>query len=255
MKRAIGVVVLLTLAGALGSGWYFFYGPVQGLKIPAKPSVLANEAPAAEPSPESANNVPPQAPSPTIAIEPSSDEIEGFPAQFTIRDGSQTLAAKYTGQFRRTKEIIVSIKIYDIASYVVEPTQGKTLDLLDGLLVDGKAKVYMIRFLNNLPGRPLMNDIYKDINSSFTDVDVGRLKDTIDIFCSQFKNGSRLGDVVYMVWLSDGRVYSAYNSASPLQLLVHDVSFARALWRNWAGPRRGDLRFNLVSEYAQDETP
>ncbi|MBX3412015.1 MAG: hypothetical protein KF708_04800 [Pirellulales bacterium] len=259
MRRTIGLAVVFVLAGAVGYGWYFFNGPVPGLKIPSTPRGMENEALAAMHAPESepAEGDSPRIALPTIAIEPSLEEIENFPARITIRDGAESLVTEYTGQFRRNKVILgaIGIDIYDIASYVAEPAKDGTWELLEGLLVDGKAKIYMIRFLNNLPGRPLMNDIYKDINTEFTDVDLERFQDNVDTFCSQFKDGSRRGDTVYMVWLSDGRVYSAYNTADPLALLVHDVPFARALWRNWAGPRRGDLRFNLVRQYAEDAVP
>ncbi len=257
MKRTLGLAAVLMVVGILGYGWYFFYGPVQGLKLPPEASGEAREASAAAPISELAESDPPRIPSPTIAVDPSQEEVENFPARITIRDGDESLVAEYTGRFRRTKAILgaIELDIYDIASYAAEPAKGESLELLNGLLIDGKAKVYMIRFLSNLPGRPLMNDIYKDINTEFTDVDLERFQDNVDTFCSQFKDGSRRGDIVYMVWLSDGRVYSAYNTADPLALLVHDVPFARALWRNWTSSRRGDLRFGLVRQYAEGAAP
>lgn len=251
MKRAFGMVGVLILAAAIGYGWYFFHGPVHGLEVHPKPPATAL-ASGSESALETPAETAQPAASPTISVEPSPDVVENFPARITIRDGEQTFVAEYTGQYRRIKQVIISINIYDIASYVHEPTKGDTLELLDGLLVDGKAKVYMIRFLNDLPARPLLNDIYKDINTSFTDVDLERLRENIDNFCSQFKNGSRNGDTVYVVWLPGGKIYSAYNSMDPLPLLARDIPFARALWRNWAGPRRGDIRFNLVRQYANE---
>lgn len=257
MKRTFGIAAALTIVGILAYGWYFFYGPVQGLKLPPESFAKAKEATVATPSLEPIPFEVPQAPSPTIALEPSEEEIEDFPSRITIRNGEQALVAEYTGQFRRNKQILgaIGIDIYDIASYVVEPARGTTSELLDALLIDGKAKVYVVRFLNNLPGRPLMNDIYKDINTEFTDVDLERFQENIDAFCAQFKNGSRRGDMVYVVWLPDGKLYSAYNTADPLALMVHDIPFARALWRNWSGPRRGEQRFNLVRQYATDAAP
>lgn len=269
MKRVGGLVVIGILLVACGYGWYFFYGPVRGLKITPQTKAATQESnlatseehdpvdqdvSIAEPTPPPIVEESP-APSPTIAVIPSQEEIEGFPAQITVRDGEQAFVAEYTGQFRRTKEFVLSIDVYDIASYVVEPTHGETLELLDGLLVDGKVKVYVIRFLNSLPGRPLMNDIYNDINTSFTDVDLEKLQENVDRFCLQFQDGSRRGDTVFMAWLPDGKVYSGFNTTDPLTLLAHDIPFARALWRNWSGPRRGDLRFNLVRNYATDAEP
>lgn len=248
MKRILSLAVVLILVGAVGFGWYFLYGPVQGLKVHPRGASAVSTASAAEVEPLPAEVEAP--PSPTIAVVPSEEVIENFPATITVRDGAKSFVAKYTGQFRRNKKFIIAIDTYDIASYVVEPANGETLELLDGLLVDGKAKVYMLRFVNGLPGRQIMNDIYNEINTSFTDVDLERLQESVDNFCTQFKNGSKPGDIVYIVWLPEGKVYSAFNSADSLTFLAQDVPFARALWRIWAGPRRGDIRFNLVRRYA-----
>jgi hypothetical protein len=96
----------------------------------------------------------------------------------------------------------------------------------------------------------LINDIYTRINESFTDVDVDRLQDSINAFCKQFEKGSKAGETVYMAWIPGGKVYSSFDKPADVTFLAKDFPFARALWRIWAGPTFGDIRFNLVRRYA-----
>lgn len=265
MKVLLGLIMILALGA--GTTYFFVFGQVKGLKLrgkppahsPTQPTAAANPAantdvsagtnPTADPAPEQLPTSI-ESMSPTIRVEPSKEVVEDFPAFIDVHDGEKSFHCEYTGQFRRTKKIIVEIKTYDIASYVVEPQRGQTMELLDGLLVDGKTKVYMLRFISSLKGTMIMNDIYDRINSSFDDVDVDRLQKNIDNFVSVFKSGSKPGDVVYIVWLPNGKVYSAFNTKDPVPSIAQDVPFARALWRIWAGPTFGDIRFNLVRRFA-----
>jgi hypothetical protein len=177
-----------------------------------------------------------------------------------VHDNGDTYVTHYTGQARRLEDnpkvgpinLPVTVKVYDIASYVIEPKKGDKFELLDGLLQDGPTKVYVIRFLSNLPGRKIMNDIYDEINSTFGDVDVPRLKPSIDSFCTTFKNGSRKGDLVYLVWLPGGRIYSAFNTPEKVHLIGQDKPFAKAIWRIWAGEQFGEKRITLVSQYTRE---
>jgi hypothetical protein len=252
MKILAGLLVVLAVGA--GSAYYYFFGQTKTLKLRGKPpaSSVANATPPTSSDPAANPVAPPAAEpvSPQIRVEPSKEVTEEFPTFIDVVDGEKRYRCEYTGQFRRTKKVLVEIKTYDIASYVVEPQKGETLKLLDGLLVDGKAKVYMLRFISALRGQMIMNDIYDRINSSFDDVDVDRLQKNIDDFVSVFKSGSAKGDIVYIVWLPGGKVYSAFNTADPVPYIADDVPFARALWRIWAGPTFGDIRFNLVRRFA-----
>jgi hypothetical protein len=259
MRIFVGLVVVLAIAG--GTAWYFLFGQVKTLKRRGKPPAVTQNLPAevlpaagtsapGDPAPSTVATPPAEPVARQVQVEPSGETVEDFPAFIEVVDGSKRYRCEYTGQFRRTKKVLVEIKTYDIASYVLEPEKGETLKLLDGLLVDGKAKVYMLRFISALRGQMIMNDIYDRINSSFDDVDVDRLQKNIDDFVSVFKSGSQKGDIVYIVWLPGGRVYSSFNQANPVPYIADDVPFARALWRIWAGPTFGDIRFNLVRRFA-----
>jgi hypothetical protein len=253
MKILAGLLVVFAIGA--GSAYYFLFGQTKSLKLRGKPPAATVASTTPPTATDSATNSAAATPTPEpasrqIRVEPSKEITEDFPSFIEVVDGEKRYRCEYTGQFRRTKKVIVELKTYDIASYVVEPEKGETLKLLDGLLVDGKAKVYMLRFISALRGQMIMNDIYDRINSSFDDVDVDRLQKNIDDFVSVFKSGSQKGDIVYIVWLPGGKVYSAFNTADPVPYIADDIPFARALWRIWAGPTFGDIRFNLVRRFA-----
>ncbi len=252
MKILAGLLVVLAIGA--GGAYYFLFGQTKSLKLRGKPpaTTVVSTTPLTdtEPATTPAATPTPEKISRQIRVEPSKEITEDFPSFIEVHDGDKRYRCEYTGQFRRTKKVIVELKTYDIASYVVEPQKGETLKLLDELLVDGKAKVYMLRFISALRGQMIMNDIYDRINSSFDDVDVDRLQKNIEDFVSVFKSGSQKGDIVYIVWLPGGKVYSAFNTADPVPYIADDVPFARALWRIWAGPTFGDIRFNLVRRFA-----
>lgn len=245
MVRVLLTFLLVALIGSVAGGWYLFYGPVQGLEKRGAPTAVADVVSEADPE-----DIPPA--SPLVRVEPSEELIDEFPAQMTIVDGERRFTCHYTGNFLRIKKIIFDIKSYRLASYVLEPETGTTAKLFEQLLIDGKPKVYLLRFTASLPGRQIMNDIYSEINESFVDVDVDRLKPSIDEFCQQFQNGSKVGDTVYMVWLPGGKAYSSFNKPDDVELLAEDMPFARALWRIWTRPKFGDVRFDLVSRYADN---
>jgi hypothetical protein len=248
MKKVV-LAALAAVLGLAGYQWYAIFGRPDG-KLKLRGTALAAQA--APPAGEATREIEAEAPpAPTISVQLSAETIEAFPATVVVREGGREHVAHYTGQARRIKPIFVlPIQVYDIASYVVEPKPGAPNDLLDGLLVDGPPKVYLLRFLNNIPGKKIMDDIYDEINTTFTDVDVDRLQENIDRFVKQFQGGSKKGDVVAIVWLPGGKVYSGFNTPEAVQFIGHDVPFARAIWRIWAGDKFGDKRVQLVSRYA-----
>lgn len=243
-------IVLAALAAALGLAgyqWYAIFGRPDG-KLKLRGTAMAAPPQPAADQPQAEAEAPPAL---TISVQPSNEAIDAFPATVVVREGGREHVAHYTGQARRIKPIFVlPIQVYDVASYVVEPKEGAANDLLDGLLVDGQPKVYLLRFLNNIPGKKIMDDIYDEINATFTDVDVDRLQSNIDQFVQQFQRGSKKGEVVYIVWLPGGKVYSGFNTPEEVHFIGHDVPFARAIWRIWAGDKFGDKRVQLVSRYA-----
>lgn len=265
MKKMLSILLLVIIGGGAYGG-YLLFGQKKTLKIrkpiplttaAATPSATPAQAPVAETPNAIVESKPVEAPkeeaSPpkSISVEPSKENLEDFPATITVKDGDKNYTVQYTGQFRRSKKFLIELNTYDIASYVQSPEKGQTMDLLNDLLVDGEVKVYMLRFINALPGRQISNDIYDAINEQFYDVDVDRLKDGINTFCEQFSVGSSRGDIVYIVWLPGGAVYSGFKTRD-LSFVGKDVPFARALWRIWAGPKYGEKRYGLVRRFAFD---
>lgn len=191
---------------------------------------------------------------PAIKVVPSDELIDAFPKSVTLQVDGQSYSLENTGQFVRARTLVIfPIQIYSIASYVESPTSAHRDDLLAGLMRDGPRKVYLLRFLRNLKGSLIHTAISEEIEETFSDVDMGKFKMDIERFTSQFANGSTAGDMVYMVWLPGGWLFSSYNKADSLNLIAQDVTLARAVWRIWAGPNAGDDRFQLVRRYTNSD--
>src|SRR5690606_27840072 len=143
--------------------------------------------------------------------------------------------------------------LYSIASYVEEPKAGNSNELLDRLLSDGPRKVYILRFLKPLPGNQILNAIREEIDATFQDADMERLKENIDNFVQIFAEGSSTGDEVYMVWLPQGRLYCSFKKQDELKMIAQDIPLARAIWRIWAGEQSGEERLSLVERFSNQK--
>lgn len=240
--------IACTLA-AIGLVWVFVPRSPSGVGLSGSPEASL-DSPALPALPVLVSSAPRDPP--TIQLTPADETSEGFPRSITIRDGQQTRQVEYTGSFLRTRKVLfVTLRLYEIASYVESPQPGESESLLDGLLEDGPAKVYVIRFTMKLSGQQITSTIRKEIDETFTDVDMDRLADGIDRFVDQFSRGSSPGNVVYLAWLPGGRVYNGYETTI-LDRIATDFPFARAIWRIWAGEQAGPERFGLVRLLAND---
>lgn len=189
-----------------------------------------------------------------IKIKVGPPQADGFPASLELFDHLREVPMVYTGKMLRVKKVLLSVKLYEIASYVEEPKKGEPVALLDELLTDAFPKVYAIRFIASLPGRTILNDIYNEINMTFGDVDMVRLKPNIDRFVQQFARGSKKGDWVFIVWMPGGRIYSSFDAPEKVEFIGHDVPLARAIWRIWAGPKSHPERLGLVERFSTGTT-
>ncbi|MFO0947635.1 MAG: hypothetical protein U1D30_17210 [Planctomycetota bacterium] len=188
---------------------------------------------------------------PSIRLEPSTSLLDGFPESLTIDDGQRKVTVQYTGKLLRKRSLVlVPVNVYEIAGYIETPAVGQSEMLLENMMAEGSAKLYLLRFLMPLPGRAILNDIHESIVASFGDVDMAKVEADINRFCKQFGRGSSRGDIVYIAWLSGGRVYSGFQTPNEATLVAKDVDLARAIWRIWAGPE-SENRVNLVERFRQ----
>lgn len=239
MKKTTGLCAVIVAVAVAGGAWWLTR-PLAGITITG-----ASTEPTIEPPSEHIDVELP------IRLELGRQMVDGFPEVIKVIDGPRTCDVRYMGKIKRSRGVVIlSIKTYEIAAYIDEPTRQPTGELLDELLLDGRPKVYLIRFVNPLPGRAILKDIYTEINTTFTDVDMKRLKSNIDRFCQQFARGSSTGDLISIVWLKQGRVYSCFDAMDKVEFIGQDIPLARAIWRIWAGPQCGPERVDLVSRFA-----
>lgn len=186
-----------------------------------------------------------------VGVELASEQVDGFPKSLGILVGGERFGTTYTGHVKKQiKVVLIPFHTNDVASYSIDPEEGDADELADALLVDGEPRALLLRFSKRLPGKLIANDINNEIATTFTDVDVPRLRPNIDRFIGKFANGCRPGEQVYFVWLPGGRVYIGYETPDNLELIAEDPPFARALWRCYAGRNQPD-RADIVRAFAR----
>lgn len=260
MKRRLLAPALVVAGLAAGAGYFAFWNRADGPN-PFETHGQASASTASlatSPTVESDKTAAPEAPKPpstVLQVSLSNELIDGFPKSVTVVDGDKRYDVEYTGKFTRMKQLLVfPIHLYAIASYVQSPEKGETEELLDEMLVDGTPRVYLLRMLKTIPGKAVMNAIEEEINTYFTDVDMTKFGSDIGRFTAQFGNGAERDDIVYMVWLPGGRVFSGYNAPDKVELVAQDLTLARAIWRIWAGKHSGPERVGLVERFATRPT-
>lgn len=240
--RRLVLVLVFSLFGVVLWQIRLYVSPVP--YPPLAPAATASLAGPVWPIPADLGN----APQP-VRVELGPFSAAGFPERATVFDGSCPTEVHYTGKILRKRAVLlVPVNIYEIAAYVEEPAEADQETLLDEMLVDGPVKLFVLRFLLPLPGRAILADIRQAIVDSFGDVDMGQLQCEIDRFCGQFGRGASRGEMVYIVWLPGGRIYSGFHTADPLSFIAADEPMARAIWRVWAGPD-SENRVDLVERF------
>jgi hypothetical protein len=212
----------------------------------------------AQPSPAKESSepaIPPPDPEPgdTLQFRLGDELVDGFPKTIQLIDGKRTYTLEFTGSFiRKTKLLFITIDLYVIGSYIEKPTTGTTDELLDGMLVDGIRRAYLLRMLKTVPGSAVAHAIDLEIDTFFTDVDMAKVGDEVDQFRKIFANGAKRDQIVYMAWLPGGRSYASFQDPDNVGMVTHDLPLARAIWRIWAGKHSGPERVGLVTHIATD---
>jgi hypothetical protein len=250
MNKLAGGVIALAICG-LAAGYHWATRSTNRANS-VSPAVPSPALPAPSQTLEHAPAAAAAADTPIVCIESSPEEIDGFPKDLTLHVDGKSYRLEQTGQFVRTRTIlkIMTIQLYEIASFVESPESGQSEELLNGLMVDGRRKAYVLRFLRKLSGSAINTAINEEIVETFIDVDMAKFQGDIDRFVSQFSKGSVTGDRVFMVWLPGGWLFSSFNDPDRLELIAHDVTLARAVWRIWAGPNAGDERLQLIRRFS-----
>ena len=237
---ALFVFMIFSAAAALGTT-YLLQSPVSHA-----PLTEANTAGACGTAKKKSDDILPK-----VEVKPSEKMVDDFPESMEIIAGDKTYTVTYTGNQERGKKIVlVPLTTNYAANYSIDPKKGDPEKMLEGLLVDGEPRALVLRFARSLPGYFIVSDVNREINESFTDVDIKTLRPNIDRFLNKFANGSSSGDFVYFVWLPGGKLYVGYETPNDVEFIAKDVPFVRALWRLYAGKHRDD-RTDLVKRFAE----
>ena len=177
-----------------------------------------------------------------------------FEESVTITEGGKRYPLMQTGAYVRSRKVLVTIDLYEIASYAESPPEGTTDQMLESLWRDDGRKAYVLRFLKPLPGWELRKAVRDEMARSFGDVSMDDHRDDLDRLLKAFDAGARSGEVFYLVRLTGNRVYFGMGAEKNLALATSSPELARAIWRMWAGPTAEPGRAGLVERLTKPST-
>ena len=230
------ILLSMTLAGGCAAGWWYLTrprgdAPNLAANAEAAASALVDASPLPDP----------------VGVITSGKGENHFPGNARVLADGQEVLTHFTGQLTRYANLyVVKLPVYSIASFLENPGAGGDAEgILANMLEDGLTRVYVIRFERNVSGAQLEDAFRKEIEATFSDVDMPRLKPRIDTVLAQFGKGAKKGDMVYMVWRPGGRLHCGFGNPHAIGPVAVDIPLARAFWRIWAGEHNGD-RTELV---------
>jgi hypothetical protein len=229
------ILLSVTLAGGCAASWWYLTRPRGDA-----PHLAANAAAAA------ALDDPSTLPEPVGVITAGKAENH-FPDSARVQADGEEVETRFAGQLTRYANLyVVKLPVYSVAAYLEPPDTGRDAEgILQNMMVDGLTRVYVIRFERNVSGAQLEDAFRKEIDATFGDVDMPRLKPRIDTVLAQFGKGAKKGDRVYMVWRPGGRLHCGFGNPHAIGPVAVDIPLARAFWRIWAGEQNAD-RTELV---------
>jgi len=174
-----------------------------------------------------------------------------FPESVAVAEGKSAWPLALTGSYVRAKTFLVTISIYEVASYTESPPRGTTEEMLESIWRDDGRKAYALRFLAPLPGWQLQKAVTDEMARSFNDVSIDDYREDIDRLLASFAAGAHTGDVFYLVRLPKGRIYFGMRKERNLTLATSSRPLAQAIWRMWAGPTAEPGRAGLISRVAK----
>jgi hypothetical protein len=175
----------------------------------------------------------------TVA-EPSTGK--SFPTSVTITTDKGASTMVLTGLAVRKKFFF---KVYGVAHYMQDPPAGSPPDVLQGVMVDGKAKQLTLDFARDVDSEKI-RDAYADgFKENASKEELAQIQPLIDQFLGYFGSGVKENQVFVLRWLPGGVI--ATTVAGEEKPKITSVTFARVLWSFWLGDHAIVERKDLVS--------
>jgi len=153
-----------------------------------------------------------------------------FPAEVTYKRGDATFTMTQTGVAVRKKVII---KVYGMIHYMQDPVRGKSKDVFNNILTDGKAKQITMEFVRDV-GLDKIQEAYRDgFKSNASAEEFKKIEPLVNQFVGFFTRDVKENDQFILRWLPGGVIVATVQGEE--KPAITDPQFARTLWSIWFG--------------------
>lgn len=167
-----------------------------------------------------------------------------FPRQIKLPSG---VILEATGVATRYKFMV---KVYSIAHYLQDPHSGTIQEALKQVFDDNKIKQFTMHWVRDVDLRKIRETFWESFERVLIEEDYDKLSKEIDQFVNLYDRDALKNSVHELRWLPEG-VIELYIEGQ-LKGSIKSLSFAKALWDIWLGPKSVVDRDKLVSLFVHE---
>jgi hypothetical protein len=177
--------------------------------------------------------------------EPSTGK--SFPAQVSFTQDGKDYTLTLTGVAVRKKFIF---KVYGMAHYTEEFTQGTEKEAFAAALDDGKAKEIIMDFARDVDAGKIRDAYAEGFQEHAKGEEFKEIKPTVDEFLGFFTQDVKENDQFVLRWTPGGTITSIIIGQE--KPAITNPTFARILWSIWFGEDSVVDREDLVKRMVKD---
>jgi hypothetical protein len=177
--------------------------------------------------------------------EPSTGK--SFPAQVSFTQDGKDYTLTLTGVAVRKKFIF---KVYGMAHYTEEFTQGTEKEAFAAALDDGKAKEIIMDFARDVDAAKIRETYAESFKEHAEGEEFKEIKPTLDEFLGFFTQDVKENDQFVLRWTPGGTITSIIIGQE--KPAITNTAFARILWSIWFGKDSVVDREDLVKRMVKD---
>jgi len=179
-----------------------------------------------------------------IAQEALREQATGaeFPATVAFEHAGRAYALRATGLAVRR---VAFFKVYGMAHYADTSSAVSNEEMLDWVLTESAAKQVTMHFARDIAGPKISDSLVKSLRRNASEETLRTAAPAIEQFATAVRHDVRAGQRFTVRWLPGGVTVCMLDGEEVL--VMHNASFALALWSMWFGDRAVVDRNSLLA--------
>jgi hypothetical protein len=164
-----------------------------------------------------------------------------FPAHVSLMSDGTAHQLQATGVARRRKFFV---SVYAMAHYMEQPPHDIE-SAFTRALADTTPKQIIIEYLRDLTQEQIADSLRRGFGRNTTQQELQEIQPSVDELIAYFEYGVQRGDRYTIQWLPGGAIVFFFGDREVAT--ITQLTFARALWAIWLGPRSVVERAHLMA--------